>query len=82
MLISHSFAPNSKKSSIKKANSLSRDKLFKTAKANTKLFKISGFPTGKEEPKKNKQSKIASTEATRSFQAEYEPLEQNGTKDK
>jgi len=55
MLISHSFLPNqAKKDSLKKASSLSRDKLFKTAKAKNKLFKLSGFPTGNEEPKKIK----------------------------
>ena len=49
MLISHSFLPTqtkAKKNSLKKASSVSRDKIFKTAKATNKFFKQSGFPTG------------------------------------
>ena len=48
MLISHSFLPTIKKNSVKKVNSVSRDKLFKTAKATNKFFKQSGFPTDNE----------------------------------
>ena len=67
----HSVKPEPQKST-KKTNSMSRDKYFKTAQPYKKLFKNSGtdFPTGKEETRvKIKESKITSTEATRSFQA-------------
>ena len=72
----HSIVPNTnpKNRSIKKTNSVSREKHFKTAPASKNFFKHSGtgFPVAKEDPHRNKESKIASTEATRSFQAEGE----------
>ena len=70
----HSVIPNPKLRSLKKTNSVSREKYFKTAQASKHFIKHSGtgFPLANEEPQRNKESKIASTEATRSFQAEGE----------
>ena len=67
----HLILPNHKNRSLKKTNSLSRDKYFKTAQNAKNIFKHSGtgFPISQENAQKNKESKIASTEATRSFQA-------------
>ena len=76
----HSVIPNPKIRSIKKANSASTEKHFKTAQPSKHFFKHSGtgFPKAKEEPQRNKESKIASTEATRSFQAQGESSENIG----
>lgn len=57
---------------MKRTSSVSRDKYFRTAQPVKKFFKTSGtgFPIAPEEVRRTKESKIASTEATRSFQAE------------
>ena len=59
----HSVLPTHKNRSLKKTNSLSRDKYFKTAQNAKNIFKHSGtgFPISQEDNRKNKESKIAST---------------------
>ena len=72
--LNHAISPRNLTRSIKKTSSVSRDKYFRTAQPIKKMFRTSGtgFPIAHEEVKKGKESKMASTQATRSFRTEGE----------
>lgn len=72
--INHVVIPKKSVKHLNRTSSVSREKYFRTAQPAKKIFKTSGtgFPIAQEEVRRTKESKIASTEATRSFQAEVD----------